>query len=143
MDVRQVSVFLENKRGSLARVCGVIGSHGIDVLALSIAETDNFGICRMVLKDTDEGVRVLREAGYTVREGSVLVVSVPDRPCGLADVLRYMEKEDISVEYLYSFVRNAGYDALIIFKVSDSKTAKRILEENKINVLTGEQVDQI
>ena len=143
MRVKQLSVFLENHKGSLAAVSNVLGTNGIDMLALSIADTDNFGICRMIVSNADEGVRILRSAGYTVRLTDVMVVCVPDRPSGLAEVLRLMEKEDISVEYLYSFVRNSGYEALIIFRVSDIDKAERIFAEHNVTILDQAKVEAL
>ena len=140
MTCKQVSVFLENRKGSLAAVCKILGNNGINLMALSIAETDNYGICRMILSDTDKGMEVLKKAGYTVRTTPVLVVCVPDRPNGLADVLSIIDKENVSVEYLYSFVRNSGFDALLIFRLSDAAAAEKALVANYIKILTEEQV---
>ena len=140
MTCKQVSVFLENRKGSLAEVCKILGNAGINLMALSIAETDNYGICRMILSDTDKGMEVLKKAGYTVRITPVLVVCVPDRPNGLADVLSIIDKENVSVEYLYSFVRNSGFDALLIFRLSDAAAAEKALVANYIKILTEEQV---
>ncbi len=141
--VKQLSVFLENRKGSLATVTQLLGGCGLNLLALSIAETDNFGICRFILSDYEEGMKKLRAAGYTVRTTDVLVTCVPDRPSGLGDILRLMEKEDISVEYLYSFVRNSGFDALIIFRVSDIDAAMRVFTENRVDMLTQSQVEAL
>lgn len=143
MRVKQISVFLENRKGSLAAVSNVLGTNGLDMLALSIADTDNFGICRMIVSDSEAGVRFLRSAGYTVRLTDVLVVCVPDRPSGLAEILRLMEKEDISVEYLYSFVRNSGFNALIIFRVSNIDKAERVFAEHHVETLSQEQVESL
>ena len=139
--VKQISVFLENQKGALAAVCRALGDANMNLLALSIAETDNFGICRLVLADTDAAVELLRGAGYTVRVSDVMVVSVPDRPCGLYDVLKLFDKEDISVEYAYSFMSNSGFDALLILKLSQPEKAERILRENRVNVVTQQQLD--
>lgn len=141
--VKQLSVFLENRKGSLAAMAQLLGSSGINMLALSIAETDNFGICRLIVSNAEEGVRILRAAGYTVRITEVLVVCVPDRPNGLAEVLRMMEHEDISVEYLYSFVRNSGYNALIIFRLSDIGRAERLCEEKGVKTLSKDEVEAL
>ena len=143
MRVKQLSVFLENRKGSLAAVSNVLGTNGLDMLALSIADTDNFGICRMIVSDSEAGARLLRSAGYTVRLTDVLVVCVPDRPSGLAEILRVMEKEDISVEYLYSFVRNSGFNALIIFRVSNIDKAERVFDEHHIQTLSQDQVEAL
>ena len=118
--VRQISVFLENRKGSLAAVCSLIGKNGINILALSIVEKDSFGVCRMILNSTEKAAEILKKRGYTVRVQDVLVVKVPDRPSGLAEVLEVIEKEDISVEYLYSFVENERGSARLIFRLSDA-----------------------
>lgn len=141
--VKQLSVFLENRKGSLAAATQLLGASGLNLLALSIAETDNFGIARLIVSDTEDGVSRLRASGYTVRTTDVLVACVPDRPNGLTEILRIMEKEDISVEYLYSFVRNSGFNALIIFRVSDTDRAIEILKNNGIEMLTQAQVDAL
>lgn len=141
--VKQLSVFLENRKGSLAAVAQLLGGNGINMLALSIAETDNFGVCRIIVSNYQEGMKMLRSAGYTVRTTDVLVTCVPDRPSGLGDVLRLMEKEDISVEYLYSFVRNSGFDALLILRVNDIDAAQKLCEENRIRMLTQAQVEAL
>lgn len=141
--VKQVSVFLENRKGSLAAVCRILGDAGINILALAIAEIDNFGICRLIVSNTDAAVDALKKSGYTVRITDVLVVCVPDRPNGLYDVLSLIEKEDISVEYMYSFVRNSGFDALLIFRMSDEEKAEQVLRENCIKLLDAKQVSQL
>ncbi len=141
--VKQLSVFLENRKGSLAAATQLLGTSGLNLLALSIAETDNFGIARLIVSDTEDGVSRLRASGYTVRTTDVLVACVPDRPNGLTEILRFLEKEDISVEYLYSFVRNSGFNALIIFRVSDTDRAIEILKNNGIEMLTQAQVDAL
>lgn len=143
MRCQQISVFLENRKGSLAAVCRILGAGGLNLLALSIAETDSYGICRIIVSDTQEGVKLLRAAGYTVRLSDVLVVCVPDKPNGLGDVLHILEHEDISVEYLYSFVRNSGFDALIIFKVSDIERSEEVLSAARIRLLSKEQVEKL
>ena len=141
--VKQLSVFLENRKGSPAAATQLLGASGLNLLALSIAETDNFGIARLIVSDTEDGVSRLRASGYTVRTTDVLVACVPDRPNGLTEILRFLEKEDISVEYLYSFVRNSGFNALIIFRVSDTDRAIEILKNNGIEMLTQAQVDAL
>ena len=141
--VKQLSVFLENRKGSLAAATQLLGASGLNLLALSIAETDNYGIARMIVSNTDDGSNRLRASGYTVLTTDVLVACVPDRPNGLTEILRILEKEDISVEYLYSFVRNSGFNALIIFRVSDTERAIEILKGHDIEMLTQDQVDAL
>lgn len=141
--VKQLSVFLENRKGSLAAATQLLGTSGLNLLALSIAETDNYGIARLIVSNTEEGAQNLRASGYTVRMTDVLVACVPDRPNGLTEILRILEKEDISVEYLYSFVRNSGFNALIIFRVSDTERAIEVLKSNGIEMLSQDKVDAL
>jgi len=141
--VIQISVFLENKRGKLAEVTKVLAEHGIDMCAISIADTTNFGILRIIVDDPEKALRVLRQAGYTVNTTEVLAVEVPDRPGGLNRVLDILSKGDINVEYLYSFVRRPAERALILFKVNDLKMAKEILMRENVSVLTEDDVNDL
>ena len=137
---RQISVFLENKRGKLAEVTGVLADNNIDMWAISIADTTNFGILRIIVDEPDKAVDVMRNAGYTVSTTEVLAVEVPDQPGGLHQVLDILRKEGISIEYLYSFVRRPAEKALILFKVDCLNDAVDILKRTGISVLTNDQV---
>ena len=140
MFVKQISVFLENTKGSLVRLTRLLSKAGVDLIALSIADTENYGIMRCIVSDTEKGVKIMREAGYVARLTDVLAVSVPDHPGGLTDVLTLLNAADISVEYLYSFVRNSGSHALVIFRLNDNEHGMRVLQEGDIELLTQEQV---
>jgi hypothetical protein len=131
---------LENKRGKLAEVTGVLADNNIDMWAISIADTTNFGILRIIVDDPDKAVDVMRNAGYTVSTTEVLAVEVPDQPGGLHQVLDILRKEGISIEYLYSFVRRPAEKALILFKVDCLNDAVDILKRTGISVLTNDQV---
>lgn len=138
--VKQLSVFLENSRGRLAHMTRVLGEAGVDLLALSIADTTNFGILRAIVKDNDAAVAALKAAGYTVNLTEVLAVTVPDRPGGLAEVLELLYGGGVSVEYLYSFVRNPKEYALILFKVDDVAAAGEILRAGGIRTLSQDDI---
>ena len=140
MFVKQISVFLENTKGSLVRLTRLLSKAGVDLIAMTIADTENYGIMRCIVSDTEKGVKIMREAGYVARLTDVLAVSVPDRPGGLTDVLTLLNAADISVEYLYSFVRNSGSHALVIFRLNDNERGMRVLQEGDIELLTQEQV---
>ncbi len=140
MFVKQISVFLENTKGSLARLTRLMSKNGIDLIALSIADTEQFGIMRCIVSDTDKCLRIMKEAGYVARLTDVLAVSVPDTPGGLTNVLALLNAADISVEYLYSFVRNSGSHALVIFRMNDNERAIRVLQEGDVTLLTQEEV---
>lgn len=143
MYVKQISVFLENTKGSLSGLTKLFAEKGIDLIALSIADTEHYGILRCIVADTDKGVSVLREAGYTVRLTDVLAVCVPDKPGGLAEVLDMLCQADISVEYVYSFVRSTGSYALVIFHLSDLQKAEELLAGKGVKLLGLEQIRQL
>ena len=143
MYIDQISVFMENKKGRLASLTRILAKNGIDLVALSIADTADYGIMRAIVNDTEKAESVLREAGFMVSRTEVLGVVVPDTPGGLADVLQIFTDGDISVEYLYSFVHTQGKNALIMFKVDDCQKAEKLLIDNKIELITRQQVKNL
>ena len=140
MYVKQISVFIENTPGRLADFTRLLGENQIDLVSLSIADTTHFGILRGIVADYERAEKLIAEAGYTVRLTDVLAASVPDVPGGLAKVLGMLSENGISIEYLYSFVRNAGKNALIIFRVEELDKAAQVLEGNGVRLLTQEEV---
>lgn len=143
MLLRQISVFLENKQGTLARVTKLLGESGIDLVAMSIADTTDFGIMRCIVNDPQQALKVLNEGGFTASTTEVLAVEVPDIPGGLAGVLDLLDNNHINVEYLYSFVRTPNDNALIMFRVEDNEKCMKIMEENNINVLDARQIAEL
>lgn len=140
MEVRQISVFLENKEGRLAKVTRLLGDHGINIRALSIADTTDFGILRMIVSEPERAERMLKEAGFAVTTTGVLAVEVPDRPGGLAGVLDILERAGMNIEYLYAFVEKASPDALVLIRVEDLRRAGEVLTAAGVSVLPGEKV---
>jgi hypothetical protein len=140
MYVKQISVFIENTPGRLADFTRLLGDNQIDLVSLSIADTTNFGILRGIVADYERAEKLIGEAGYTVRLTDVLAASVPDVPGGLAKVLGMLSENGISIEYLYSFVRNAGKNALIIFRVEELDKAAQVLRDNGVRLLSQEEV---
>ncbi len=138
--VKQLSVFLENTKGRLSQMTKVLQNAEIDLLALSIADTTNFGILRAIVSDDEKAVAELKEAGYTVNLNEVIAVGVPDHPGGLSDILDVLVQNDVSVEYLYSFVRKPKEKALIIFKVDDVPLAIKALSEKQVTLLTRDDL---
>lgn len=140
MYVKQVSVFLENKRGSLTGLTKILSDSGIDLIALSIADTEQYGILRCIMTDTEKGVQALKDAGYVVRLTDVVAVCVPDKPGGLHSVLELLTDNGISVEYVYSFVRSTGSHALVIFHLSDIEKGLKVLTDHGVTLLNNDQV---
>lgn len=140
MYIKQISVFIENRHGSLTEIPTLLGDNGIDLIALSIADTTNFGILRAIVSDNEKALRVIREQGYTANLTEVLAVAVPDVPGGLAGVLALLRDNDIFIEYLYSFVRRVGNDAIIIFRVDQPEAAGRLLTGKGIKLLEQNEI---
>lgn len=140
---KQISVFLENKSGRLAHVTRVLGDAGINIRALSIADTSDFGILRLIVNDPVKAHKILKEAGFTVSETEVIAVRMPDTPGGLASVLDQMSEENLNIEYLYAFLGMRGSDALVIFKVEDIKKAKISFKKKGIKFVEEEELYQL
>jgi len=143
MFVKQISVFLENKSGSLAGFTKLLGDRGFDLMSLSIADTTDFGILRGIVADYKGAQALLVEAGYSVKVTDVLAVSVPDHPGSLAAVLSLLSAHDIGLEYLYSFFRNHGDHALIIIRVDRPDEAVKVLQNAGVKMLTQEDLQAV
>jgi hypothetical protein len=140
MIVKQISIFLENKSGRLAEVTKILGENSIDISALSIADTANFGILRLIVNQPEKAVKILKENGFTVSSTSVIAIGVEDKPGGLAAALQVLAEESIGIEYMYAFVGKTSEEALVILKVEDSERAIRVLTENNVRVLSSSAV---
>ena len=143
MLVEQLAVFLENKSGRLAEITAVLAQNNINIRALSIADTSDFGILRIIVNDPYKTFQVLHEAGFTVSETEVLAVQVPDTPGGLADVLEQLSQENLNIEYLYAVLGSSSDQALIIFKVEDNEKAQQTFEKRGIKFLSDEELYQL
>ncbi len=140
MKVEQISIFIENKSGRLAEVARVLGEKGVNIRALSLADTSDFGILRLLVDNTDIAQATLKESGFTVNKTEVVAVEVPDDPGGLYNILQVLDQAKINVEYMYAFVeRNAG-NAVIIFRFDEVDKAIAALGEKGVSILTGEHL---
>ena len=140
MKVKQLSIFLENRAGRLAEVVRLLGDAGINIRALSLADTSDFGILRLIVSNVDKALQVLRDCGHTVSLTDVVAVEVPDAPGGLAGVLDPLRSAGINVEYMYAFVEKATDKAVVIFRFEDSAAALKVLSKAKVSVLPPETV---
>ncbi len=141
--IKQISVFVENKKGRLAKITEVLGQGGVDLVALSIADTTNFGIMRCIVSDPEKAITMLKNNGFTASTTEVIIAEVTDQPGGLAQVLKLLDQADISVEYLYSFVRTPNENALILFRVEDIETATKALENGGVKLLSEQDLYHI
>ncbi len=140
MKVEQISVFLENKAGRLAEVTRVLGEAGVNIRALSLADTTDFGILRLIVDNYAKAREVLKAKGFTVGKTEVVAIEVPDRPGGLASVLAILAKAGINVEYMYAFVQHSGKNAVIIFRFDNLDEAISILQKEGVHIYKGEEV---
>ncbi len=143
MKVEQISIFIENKSGRLAEVTRILGEAGVNIRALSLADTSDFGILRLIVDQTDKAKETLKAEGFTVNKTEVVAVEVPDKPKGLFSILEILENGNVNVEYMYAFVERCGENAVIIFRFDDIESAIKVLLENDITVLKGERVCQM
>lgn len=133
MSVKQISVFLENKAGEIAKVSAVMAKKGVNIRALSIADTPDFGILRIITEYTDDTVSILKEAGYACLITRVIAVKIDDEPGSLAKVMAHVSEAGINIEYAYAFIgKNNG--AYMVIRVKDNEEAKKVLAENGIEV---------
>ena len=140
MQVEQISVFLENKAGRLFEVTAILFEHGINIRALALADTSDFGVLRLIVDDNDKAKAVLKENGFTVGKTEVVAVHVEDRPGGLHRILEILKESGHNVEYMYAYVRHTGKDAVMIFRFDDIAAAIRVLKEKGVKLIDGEQL---
>ena len=135
MAIRQISVFVENRRGALAAVTKLLADAGVDLRALSVADTPDYGILRLIVGDTDKAVGALREGGFVTTLTNVLAVEVPDEPGGLFRVLDPLNDENVNLEYLYAFVTGSGRSACVVLRVQDNERTEGLLGRAGITLL--------
>jgi hypothetical protein len=140
MKVKQLSIFLQNQSGRLAEVMGAIGNEGVNIRALSLADTSGFGILRLIVNDIDKAREVLQGKQFTVSETDVIAVEIPDVPGGLAKVLSILGESGINIEYMYAFVEKASKDAVVIFRFEDIDAAIVALRAGGVNILAAQEV---
>jgi hypothetical protein len=140
MRVEQISVFLENKSGRLADVTFVLAEAGINIRVLSVADATDFGVLRMIVHDNKKAEDVLKNGGFAMRKTEVLAVEVEDKPGGLNKILVILQKAKINVEYMYALARQDKKNAIMIFRFDNLDEAARLLEENGVNVIDGNEV---
>lgn len=145
MFIKQISVFLENTPGSLRELTHLLGVRGVDLMALSIADTQNFGIVRMIVADSqiDPALDALRGAGFTAKVNNVICAVVEDRPLGLNELLVTIKEIGVSVEYLYSFLRSTGENALIVLRLSEQDEAVEKLAARGVRIFSQQEIDQL
>ena len=132
MALKQISVFVDNKPGSLEQLVNTVAAAGVDMRAMSIADTQEFGILRMIVKGNTKACDALRKAGYLVSVNYVTAVEIPDEPGGLAKVVSILAGHGVNIEYTYAFMTRSHGKACVVFRVEDNECAENLLSQNGI-----------
>lgn len=140
MEVKQISVFLENKKGRLWEAMNALAKAGINIRALSIADTSDFGILRLIVPEPQKAKKTLEQSGFAVRENDVIAVGVADKPGGLAAVLKVLTDAGINVEYLYAFVEKSGEKAVVVLRTNNINKGKNVLKKSGFTALSPRQI---
>ncbi|MCB2180751.1 MAG: ACT domain-containing protein [Desulfobulbaceae bacterium] len=140
MKVDQIAIFLENKSGRLAEITSILAEKGINIRAMSLADTADFGILRLIVNDTENAKQILKDNGFTVGTTEVIVAEVADKPGGLASVLQTIKAGELNIEYMYAFTQKSGETGLIIFRFDDINAAIETLVKAGVRLLSGEEV---
>lgn len=140
MRIRQISVFLENRSGQLSAACRALAKADINIATLSLADTSDFGIVRLIVDDHERARQVLAENGFVANVHEVVAVCVPDRPGGMAEVTEVLDRVGANIEYSYAFSFHRGEKAVLVFRFTDPDVAEAALREAGYTVLAEEQV---
>lgn len=138
--INQISVFLENKAGELAQITKILAENNVNLRAISIAETSDYGVLRMIADDAEHASRVLMKNGNVISMTPVSVIEVPDRPAGLSDVLSVLAKADIDIEYMYSLFTQEQGKAYMVFRVSDKQKLMNEIKNNALKTVSEEEL---
>ena len=142
MRIRQISIFLENKPGQLSTICRDLADAGINIATLSLADTADFGIVRMIVDDHEKAKAVLAEKGHVVNVREVIAVCVPDRPGGMAEVMQVLDTAGVNIEYSYAFAFHKGEKAVLVFRFSDNAKAESALKAAGYTTLGENEVSE-
>jgi hypothetical protein len=140
MEVKQISLFLENKKGRLWEAMDVLAKAKINIRALSIADTSDFGILRLIVPDPEKAIKALKKSNFTFKESDVIAVGVSDQPGGLAGILKILTDADINVEYMYAFVEKSGKKAVVVLRTDSISKGKKALKQAGVTVLSPREV---
>ncbi|MCS7215341.1 MAG: ACT domain-containing protein [Thermodesulfovibrio sp.] len=140
MKIKQISIFLENKRGRLYEALKALAEEGINIRALSIADTSEFGILRLIVTDPEKTKEILEKNEFTVKLTNVVAIAVKDKPGGLAEALKYLYDANINIEYIYAFVEKSGEKAVVVLRTENLDKTISILQEKGVTILNWDHV---
>ena len=143
MKLTQISVFLENRKGRLYDVCLLLGKNKINIRALTIAETEKFGVLRIVVDKPDKAIQILKKNGFVANLTDIVAVEVQDKPGGLAAILKILTLNNINLEYMYGFVEKSSDKALLVFRFDDPDKAITVFKKNKIKIIGSKEIKEL
>lgn len=143
MKITQISVFLENRKGRLYEVCSLFGKNKVNIRALTIAETPEFGILRVLVDKPEEAKKLLKDSGFTANITEIVAVEVPDKPGGLAGILKVLNDNNVNIEYMYGFVERSSEKAMMVFRFEDPDAAIEVMKKNKITIIGKKEMGAI
>ena len=143
MAIKQLTVFVENKHGTLVTVTDILSKHNINLRALSIAETQDFGILRLIVNDEETAEKVLAQEGYLIKITDVVGVKIGDAPGKLSEALHIIADNDINIDYLYAFMARTEKHAYVVIRVEDNNVAERVLNEAGFHIITQADINKL
>ncbi|MBR3802427.1 MAG: ACT domain-containing protein [Clostridia bacterium] len=140
MAIKQLTVYVQNKKGSMAALTDVLAKNGVNIRALSIAETEDFGLLRIIVNDETAATKILEENGYLIKVIDVVGVKIGDKPGALTAALSVLDKADVNVEYLYAFMARTEKHAYVVLRVEDNAKAEAVLEGSGLHLITSADI---
>ena len=143
MSLKQLTVFVENKPGALVGITDILASHNVNIRALSIADTEEFGILRLIVNDNNLALETLSDEGYLIKTTDVVGVKIGDQPGKLSKALDVLDKAGINMEYLYAFMSRTEKHAYVVLRVADNTAAEKALQDNGFHLITDADVEKL
>ncbi|MBR2954236.1 MAG: hypothetical protein IKC45_07630 [Clostridia bacterium] len=143
MSLKQLTIFVENKQGTLVDITDILAKNNVNMRALSIADTQDFGILRLIVDNNDVATKALHDAGYLIRMTDVVGVKIGDQPGKLSKALEVLDEAKINMEYLYAFMARTEKHAYVVLRVADNDAAEKALENAGFHMITDADVDKL
>ncbi len=143
MSIKQLTIFVENKQGTLVDITDTLARHNVNIRALSIADTQDFGILRLIVNDNDIALKTLSEEGYLIKTTDVVGVKIGDAPGKLSTALKVLDDNNINMEYLYAFMSRTEKHAYVVLRVADNTAAETALENAGFHLITDADIAKL
>lgn len=143
MAIRQLTVFVQNRKGTMVSLTDILAKNNVNIRALSIAETEDFGVLRLIVNDENAATKILEENGYLIKSIDVVGVKIGDKPGALTAALDVLDKADINVEYLYAFMTRTEKHAYVVLRVENNDAAESALESAGFHLITNADIDKL